>query len=160
MRRFDKQADPFYSGRAWRKVRQQALNRDGGMCVECMMCETADENVSEAVKDGWFTAPYAPSVEYAISPVSQPADLALTAGAIGPADVLVFVADGSDGGTPAYQWYRNVSKSATGGTVLTGATAAAYAIPANTAAGTYYYYCVAAYHGKTVTSDVATVTVS
>ena len=36
MRRFDKQADPFYSGRAWRKVRQQALNRDGGMCVECM----------------------------------------------------------------------------------------------------------------------------
>ena len=34
------------------------------------------------------------------------------------------------------------------------------AIPANTAAGTYYYYCVAAYHGKTVTSDVATVIVS
>ena len=128
--------------------------------LPAMMCETGDENVSEAVKDGWFTTPYTPSVEYAISPVSQPADLALTAGAIGPADVLVFVADGSDGGTPAYQWYRNVSKSATGGTLLTGATAAAYAIPANTAAGTYYYYCVAAYHGKTVTSDVATVTVS
>ena len=36
MRRFEKQADPFYSGSAWRKVRLQALNRDGGMCVECM----------------------------------------------------------------------------------------------------------------------------
>ncbi len=122
-------------------------------------CETGDENVSEAVKAAWFDHVYTPSNLYGITAVLQPDDLALTAGEIA-GDTLVFVARGTDGGTPTYQWYRNTTAIATGGTAVSGATAAAYAIPANTSAGTYYYYCVATYQGKTVTSDVAKVTVN
>lgn len=127
--------------------------------LPAVTCETGDENVSEAVKTAWFDHVYTPTNLYGVSAVLQPDDLALTAGEIA-GDALIFVARGTDGGTPTYQWYRNTTASATGGTAVSGATVAAYAIPANTSAGTYYYYCVATYQGKTVVSDVAKVTVS
>lgn len=47
----------------------------------------------------------------------------------------------ADGGSLSYQWYKNTSNAATGGTAITGATAASYT-PATTVAGTTYYYCV------------------
>ncbi|MEA4928588.1 MAG: major tail protein [Candidatus Limiplasma sp.] len=126
-----------------------------GMC-----CETGDEAVSAPVKTGWFTAPYAPVSTYSVVAIHQPDDLALTAGAIGTGAILVFVADGSADGAPAYQWYSNAADSNAGGVAIVGATAEAYAIPTDTAEGTYHYYCVATYHGVSVTSDVASVVVA
>jgi uncharacterized repeat protein (TIGR02543 family) len=62
--------------------------------------------------------------------------------------------------TLRYQWYRNTMASATGGSLITGATSTAYAIPQTLAAGTYYFYCVVSAIGaESVTSTVATVTV-
>lgn len=43
---------------------------------------------------------------------------------------------------PAYQWYANTTASAVGGTPVDGATGAAFAVPTDLTAGTYYYYCV------------------
>ena len=31
----EKKRDPFYASGAWLRARQQALDRDGGMCVRC-----------------------------------------------------------------------------------------------------------------------------
>lgn len=31
-----KESDPFYHTAAWKRVRQVALQRDGGMCQDCM----------------------------------------------------------------------------------------------------------------------------
>ncbi|MEA4928576.1 MAG: HNH endonuclease signature motif containing protein [Candidatus Limiplasma sp.] len=36
LRRYEKQVDPFYRTRAWEQVREAAMQRDHGMCVECM----------------------------------------------------------------------------------------------------------------------------
>ncbi len=44
-------------------------------------------------------------------------------------------------GATAYQWYKNVTESNSGGTLLTGATTSSY-LPLSTTAGTLYYYCV------------------
>ncbi len=46
-------------------------------------------------------------------------------------------------GATGYQWYSNTTASNSGGTILTGATTANYT-PLGTAAGTLYYYCIAA----------------
>ena len=40
-----------------------------------------------------------------------------------------------------YQWYSNTTNSNSGGTIISGATSANYAIPATLAEGTYYYFC-------------------
>ena len=61
-----------------------------------------------------------------------------------------------------YQWYKNTTKSNTGGTVVTtgtGGTTATYT-PLSTANGTFYYYVIAS-TGSTcnTTSNVATVTI-
>jgi gliding motility-associated-like protein len=40
-----------------------------------------------------------------------------------------------------YQWYKNTTSNASGGVLLTGATAASYT-PVSTTAGTLYYYCI------------------
>lgn len=67
----------------------------------------------------------------------------------------------------AYQWYSNTTNSNSGGTLISGATGASYAIPEGKGAGTTeYYYCVVTAtrtdNGQTAeaTSGVAAVTVS
>lgn len=34
--RYPKETNPFYKTKAWRKVRQDALDRDGGICQDCL----------------------------------------------------------------------------------------------------------------------------
>ncbi|MDR2069990.1 MAG: hypothetical protein LBP81_01030 [Treponema sp.] len=58
----------------------------------------------------------------------------------GTAPVLSVKAEVSDGGTLSYQWYKASSLTATG-TPIEGAAAATYQ-PADTEAGSYYYYVV------------------
>ena len=70
-----------------------------------------------------------------------------------------------DGYTLSYQWYENTTNSNTGGTEISGATAASYTPTLPSTAGTTYYYCVvtATKEGSetlTATSDVAAITVS
>ena len=63
----------------------------------------------------------------------------------------------------SYQWYRNTTASNSGGTAISGATSSSYTFTPS-AAGTYYYYCVAtnsqATGTKSVASAVCTVTVN
>lgn len=68
-----------------------------------------------------------------------------------------------DGYSLSYQWYKNTKNSNTGGTEISGATAASYT-PTLSNTGTTFYYCVVtATNGTetlTATSDVAAITVS
>ena len=74
-----------------------------------------------------------------------------------------------EGGSLTYQWYKNTTASATGGTLIQGATEATYSVNTGVA-GTYYFYVVVTNTifnngdgGKktaTVTSDAVTVTVT
>jgi len=76
-------------------------------------------------------------------------------------DVTENVSMGGATLTRGYQWYSNTTASNTGGTAVSGATSATFAIPANVTAGTRYYYCVAsATYAANVTSTVATVNVA
>ena len=52
---------------------------------------------------------------------------------------LSVTASSPDSGTLSYQWYSNTSASNSGGTLITGATSAAYNPPTSTA-GTFYYF--------------------
>ena len=73
------------------------------------------------------------------------------------------------GGTLTYQWYSHTTASHSSGTstLISGATLASYS-PSTSTAGTYHYYCVVKHtdtavggaHDATVTSNVATVTVT
>ena len=73
-----------------------------------------------------------------------------------------------DAGTLSYQWYKNTTASTTGGTLIAGATSAAYKVPTADVGVTYYYAVVTnTYPGavgpvKTaaVTSAVGSVTVN
>lgn len=65
--------------------------------------------------------------------------------------------NGSTGVT--YQWYSNATNSITNGTPISGAISASYT-PLTTTTGTTYYYCVATYDECTITSNVATVTIT
>ncbi|WP_372774055.1 glycine-rich domain-containing protein [Mangrovibacterium sp.] len=58
------------------------------------------------------------------------------------------------GSSLAYQWYENTTASTSGGTLLSGATAASYA-PLATIAGTSYYYCIVSGTCGSVTSSVS-----
>ena len=60
-----------------------------------------------------------------------------TSGSVVP---VTAAAAGDAAYTLSYQWYRNTTNSTSGGTAIT--TEATYTIPADTAVGTYYYYCV------------------
>ena len=58
-------------------------------------------------------------------------------------------------GATAYQWYKNVTESNSGGTLLTGATNSSY-LPLSNTAGTLYYYCmVSGACSPLATSDVS-----
>ncbi|MEC4050509.1 PKD domain-containing protein [Flavobacterium sp. SUN046] len=66
-------------------------------------------------------------------------------------------------GTTTYQWYTSTSTSTTGGTAITGATAATYTPPTFNSAGTYYYYVIVSMNGSgcgSVTSAAAQVVVA
>jgi len=65
-------------------------------------------------------------------------------------------------GTLSYQWYSNTIAANTGGTSVSGAASANFAIPANLSVGTYYYFCeVRTDNGAPkVRSNVVTVTVA
>jgi len=72
------------------------------------------------------------------------------------------VAGNTTSGTPSYQWYSNTTSTATGGTIISGATSATYTPPAYNTAGNYYYYAVVSYGNNgcgTITSNVAAVNV-
>jgi hypothetical protein len=86
----------------------------------------------------------------AVTPVInvQPQDA--TYGDGDTASPLSVTASVTDGGTLSYQWYSNTADSATGGTAISGATAASYTPPI-TDNGTVYYYVVV-----TNTNDSAT----
>ncbi|TDO27029.1 gliding motility-associated-like protein [Sediminibacterium goheungense] len=58
-----------------------------------------------------------------------------------------------------YQWYSNASNSNTGGTLITGANASSYTVPATLTAGDRFYYAVItdASCGLQVTTTVATI---
>ena len=65
-------------------------------------------------------------------------------------------------GTTTYQWFSNTTNSTTGGTPISGATAANYTPSVYTNAGTYYYYATVSLNGTgcgAVTTSVAEVVV-
>ena len=51
-------------------------------------------------------------------------------------------------GTPTYQWYSNSTNNTTGGTSISGATAATY-LPPTSSVGVIYYYCLVTFSGLT-----------
>jgi len=72
------------------------------------------------------------------------------------------VAYSGGAGTPSFQWYSNTVNANTGGTLIAGATNAAYTPPVFTTAGTFYYYVVVTLSGSgcgPATSDVAEIIV-
>lgn len=62
-----KESLPFYHTAAWKRIRQAALMRDGGMCQACM----------ERLKDGIGFHPRRATMVHHIIPVSERPDLAL-----------------------------------------------------------------------------------
>ncbi|UPT69903.1 MAG: PKD domain-containing protein [Flavobacterium sp. JAD_PAG50586_2] len=72
------------------------------------------------------------------------------------------VALNSSSVTPTYQWYSNTTNSTTGGTLISGATAATFN-PPSSVTGTFYYYCLITLSSggcSGLTSNVATVTIT
>ncbi|MEA4922915.1 MAG: InlB B-repeat-containing protein [Eubacteriaceae bacterium] len=87
---------------------------------------------------------------------TQPASSSVTYGTGAELSVSATVATG----TLSYQWYNNTTNSNTGGAVIDGAKGSSYTTPETKDAGNYYYYCVVTANEQSVTSNVATVTVS
>jgi len=113
---------------------------------------TAEDNMEKAYTVTVTTAT-------AITITSQPAPTTnVTAGNISGS--LSVSATVTQGAILSYQWYSNTGVSNTGGTVINGATASSFAIPANLTAGRYYYFCEVRAAGFTsVRSNVAMVNV-
>ena len=59
-----------------------------------------------------------------------------------------------------YQWYSNSTSSNTGGTAISGATAATLSIPSSATGTNYYYVVVSGACSQSTTSTVSTVTVA
>ncbi len=122
-----------------------------------------DNGVATSIITGWFNEVYEPDFT-AITPLititTQPAILTeLTAGSISGS--LSVVANSNTVNPITYQWYENTVDSSIGGTIINGETSASFDIPTTLLADTYYYYCKLNSSGATsVTTDVATVTVS
>ncbi|WP_445677933.1 major tail protein [Robertmurraya sp. FSL R5-0851] len=122
-----------------------------------------DNGVSQETITNWFSTVYEPDfspVTPTITITSQPADLTeVVAGSISGS--LSVVATTNTSNPITYQWYENTVDSTVGGTIINGETSASFDIPTDLTAGTYYYYCVLSSVGaNSVTTTVATVTVS
>ncbi|MFB9325551.1 S-layer homology domain-containing protein, partial [Paenibacillus aurantiacus] len=116
---------------------------------------TATSSVAK-VQVNALTNAAAPSID------TQPSDKTVNEGS--PATLTVAA---SGGVTLSYQWYSNTTNSASGGTLITGATSATYAAPTGTAGTTYYYVVVTntdtgatGQQTATTTSNVAKVQVN
>ncbi|MDR0380850.1 MAG: polysaccharide deacetylase family protein [Oscillospiraceae bacterium] len=95
-----------------------------------------------------------------VSVTAQPAaQTYVVQGAI--AGSLTVAATVTPSAEPSYQWYMSAEAAPSAWEAVEGATGAAFALPAGLTAGKYYFYCVAsAPNAASVTSNVATVTVS
>lgn len=62
-----KESDPFYHKAAWKRLRAAALQRDQGMCQECM----------RRLRAGYGIRPRRATMVHHIEPVSERPDLAL-----------------------------------------------------------------------------------
>lgn len=127
-----------------------------------VVADSSNASIPASVFSSWLTDVYEPTAGTppTLAVTTQPADLALTVGAIDADDKLTAAFTVSDGGTPSYQWYRSASDSNVDGIPVGGANAASYPIPVNATAGTTYYYCVASSRGVTKTTEAAAVVVS
>lgn len=119
---------------------------------------TADEDGEGSVNNAtWFAkVPGDPTGVIVIK--TQPEDATVTEGFIVGELTVAAVAVGAT--NIGYQWYSNSINSNVGGTKIADEKSAAFDIPEELTAGTYYYYCeITADGAKAVVSDVATVTV-
>ena len=95
---------------------------------------------------------------------TQPTNLDLEKGASSE-NILTVKAEEISGHTLSYQWYKNTTNSTEGGSAISGATGASYAVPTDSE-GTDYYYCVVTAtrtdnnKTATATSNIAVVTVA
>ena len=107
----------------------------------------------------WLTACSSnESADPVISIIAQPSSpVDVAEGSVSP--TLTVTATVTEGATLSYQWYENVSSGNTGGTAISGASAASYTLPADLTAGTYYYYCKVS-AGRAVPLHTSTVTVT
>ena len=62
-----KKSDPFYHSKEWKRIRQVALMRDGGMCQDCM----------DRMRDGYGIKPRRATMVHHIIPREERPDLAL-----------------------------------------------------------------------------------
>ena len=62
-----KKSDPFYHSKEWKRIRQVALMRDGGMCQDCM----------DRMRDGYGIKPRRATMVHHIIPLEERPDLAL-----------------------------------------------------------------------------------
>lgn len=62
-----KESDPFYHRAAWKRLRAAALQRDGGMCQECM----------RRLRAGYGIRPRRATMVHHIVPISERPDLAM-----------------------------------------------------------------------------------
>jgi hypothetical protein len=94
-----------------------------------------------------------------ITITTQPAaNTTVTAGSI--TESLSVAVEVLPSGTPTFQWFSNSANNNTGGTPITGATSAAFAIPTGLNVGTYFYFVeITATGAAPVRSNVATVEV-
>ncbi|MFT9848537.1 cadherin-like beta sandwich domain-containing protein [Aneurinibacillus sp. REN35] len=86
---------------------------------------------------------------------TQPVDQTVN---VGDSASLSVVASG--GVSLSYQWYSNTTNSNSGGTLISGATSATYAVPTGTAGTTYYYVVVTNTDTSATGQQTATVTSS
>lgn len=63
-----KESRPFYHTQAWQRVRAAALNRDGGMCCDCM----------DRYRSGMGVRPNRATMVHHIIPIDERPDLALS----------------------------------------------------------------------------------
>lgn len=62
-----KDSDPFYHSKAWKRVRRLALERDQGMCQDCM----------DRFRAGWGIKPHRADMVHHIIPREERPDLEL-----------------------------------------------------------------------------------
>ena len=93
-----------------------------------------------------------------ITITTQPASVTVNTGSI--TGSLSVSASVTPSATLTYQWYSNTSNSNSGGSAVSGATSASFAIPTTLTAGSYYYFCEVKAGSVSARSNAATVTVA